>query len=268
MNEGGREGAGGGVPLSRVRVAEQLRTLGVRAGGILLVHTAFRAVRPVEGGPEGLVRALLDALGPEGTLVMPSWTGDGTVPFDPERTPAAADLGVTAELFRRLPGVRRSRHPFAFAALGPQAETVVDTPLPSPPHGPGSPVSRVRDLGGQLLLLGCGHDANTSLHLAELEGGAPYRVRYRVTILEGGALREVEIEENDSCCRRFGLADGWLRAEGAQREGRVGYAPARLMEARTLVRIAADRVRRDPLLFLHPPEEGCAECDRARAGIP
>jgi len=56
------------------RLVEQLKALGVREGGVLLVHTSFRAVRPVEGGPLGLIGALRQALGHEGTLVMPAMT--------------------------------------------------------------------------------------------------------------------------------------------------------------------------------------------------
>ena len=50
--------------VSRAEVADQLRALGVEEGGVLLVHTSFRAIRPVEGGPLGLIEAIRDALGP------------------------------------------------------------------------------------------------------------------------------------------------------------------------------------------------------------
>lgn len=91
--------------LTKTEVSDQLRALGVHRGGILLVHTSFRATRPVEGGPLGLIEALRDALGPEGTLVMPSRTGQDDEPFDPTTTAAAPDLGVVADTFWRLPGV-------------------------------------------------------------------------------------------------------------------------------------------------------------------
>jgi aminoglycoside 3-N-acetyltransferase len=107
--------------ISRAEIVAQLRSLGVAAGGVLLVHSSFRAVRPVEDGPRGLILALLDALGPRGTLVMPSWTGDDDAPFDPCSTVASPDLGIVAETFRQRPGVVRSTHPFAFAAAGPLA---------------------------------------------------------------------------------------------------------------------------------------------------
>ena len=96
--------------MRREELIEQLRALGVRPGGVLLTHTSFRATRPVEGGPLGLIEALRAALGPKGTLTMPSWTGDDDSPFDPRTTPAAADLGVVADTFY-AGRVVRSPHP-------------------------------------------------------------------------------------------------------------------------------------------------------------
>lgn len=248
-------------------VARQLRDLGVRMGGVLLVHASFRAVRPVEGGPAGLIDALRAALGPGGTLVMPSWTGDDEAPFDPSSTPAAEDLGVVADTFWRLPGVLRSDHPFALAAAGPHAAQIVADPLPLPPHIPESPVGRVHQLDGQVLLLGVGHDADTTLHLAELIAGAPYRVPKHITVLRGGRPVRVEYGENDHCCERFDLADAWLRERGLQSEGPVGHALARLVRARDVVAVACEHLARDPLLFLHPPAAACPDCDAARAGV-
>jgi aminoglycoside N3'-acetyltransferase len=253
--------------LSRAEVTEQLRALGVEAGGVLLVHTSFRATRPVEGGPLGLIEALHDALGSDGTLVMPSWSGADDQPFDPLTTPAAPDLGVVADAFWRTPGVVRGEHCFAFAAAGPQAARITSDPLPLPPHIPESAVGRVHDLDGQVLLLGVGHDADTSLHLAEVLAGVPYRLPKYCTVLRGGRPARIEYGENDHCCARFALADDWLRARGLQLEGPVGHAHARLARARDIVVIALAHLTRDPLLFLHPPSAGCGECDEARRSV-
>lgn len=251
------------VEMSVEQVADQLRALGVRRGGVLLVHTSFRKVRPVEGGPLGLIRALRSALGEEGTLVMPTMT-DGETVFDPASTPTC-DMGITAELFWRQPGVRRSTHPGgSFAAEGPMAERICAPQPLSPPHGPDSPVGHVHGLGGQVLLLGVGHSENTTLHMAEAVAGVPYSVEHPCVIAEG---RTELIAETDHCCRRFSLMDEPLRSRSLQREGRVGHAHARLCDSRDVVSVAVERLASDPLLFLCPPEEHCGECDTARASV-
>ena len=259
--------AGAPTELSRSAVADQLRDLGVRVGGVLLVHTSFRAIRPVEGGPRGLIAAIRDAIGSGGTLVMPSWSGHDDRPFEPIASPASPDLGVVAGTFWRLPGVLRSDHFHAFAAVGPEAGAITSDPLPLPPHIPASPVGRVHDLDGDVLLLGVGHDANSTLHLAELLAGVPYRVSKYCTVLQDGRPVRIDYGENDHCCARFALADEWLRMRGLQSEGRVGQAHARLARARDIVAVAQEYLARDPLLFLHHPSEGCGECDAARRGI-
>jgi aminoglycoside 3-N-acetyltransferase len=245
----------------------QLRGLGVREGGVLLVHTSFRSLGPVAGGPLGLIAALRAAVGPAGTLVMPTMT-DGESPYDPRSTPTR-QMGITAELFWRQPGVMRSGHPGgSFAAVGPRAQAICASQPLSPPHGPQSPVGRVHDLDGQVLLLGVGHSEDTTLHLAEAMAGVPYSVSHPTVVMIDGAPRTMDIAETDHCCRRFALADGWLRAAGLQREGKVGQADARLVDAQALVRVAVERLRAEPLLFLCPPVEACEECDQARASVP
>lgn len=245
-------------------IVDQLIALGVKPGGVLLVHCSFRSVRPVEGGPPGVIAALRAAIGPEGTLVMPSWSGLDDEPFDPAATPATPDLGIVADTFWRLENVTRSDHPFAFAATGPLAARITSDSLPLPPHAPASPIGRIHELDGQVLLLGVEHDSDTTLHLAELIAKVPYGVPRHCTVLDNGKPIRVDYRENDHCCQNFNLADAWLRREGLQREGPVGHAHARLIRSRDIVRIASDRLARDPLVFLHPIEAGCEECDAAR----
>lgn len=252
--------------LRRTEVVEQLLRIGVRVGGTLLVHTSFRAVRPIEGGPTGLIESLQTALGPAGTLVMPSWSGEYDQVFDPATAPADPDLGVVADTFWRLRTVLRSDHPFAFAAAGPAAEQILSDPLPLPPHRAESPVGRVHELDGQVLLLGVRHDANTTVHLAELTAGVPYRAPKYCTVLEDGQAVRVEYGENDHCCARFLLVDDWLLARALQSEGKVGHAQARLIRSRDVVAVTVAALKVDPLFFLHPSGI-CADCDEARDSI-
>lgn len=247
-------------------LSEQLRTLGVQKGRVLLVHTSFKALGPVEGGPLGLISALRGALGPDGTLVMPTMT-DGQSRFDPRTSPSLG-MGITAELFWRQPGVHRSTHPGgSFAAAGPLADLICKPQPLAPPHGGDSPVGRVHELRGQVLLLGVTHSEDTTLHLAETLAQVPYSVSHPCVVEVRGELRTVNIPETDHCCRGFRRADDWLRERGLQREGKVGNADARLCSSRDLVTVATERLAVDPLVFLCAQGAGCEECDLSRAHI-
>jgi aminoglycoside N3'-acetyltransferase len=253
------------TPLDRVELARQLLALGVRRGGVLVAHAAFSKVAPVEGGPRGLIEALHAALGDSGTLVMPSLTDDDDHPFDPGQTPCAG-MGVVADTFWRAPGVLRSDSPHSFAAKGPRASAVTAPHPVDVPHGPESPIGRVHQLDGQVLLLGVGHDADTTVHLAENLAGVRYRRAKHATILRAGRPTRCEYGEVDHCCRNFALLDEWLEASGQQRRGPVGYAEARLARSRDIVATALARLRVDETVFLHPSGE-CEECDDARASL-
>src|SRR5262249_14203339 len=156
----------------------------------------------------------------------------------PRSTPTC-NMGITAETFWRQPGVLRSGHPGgSFAAVGPLAERICAPQPLTPPHGPDSPPGRVHALGGHVLLLGVTHAESTTLHVAEAIAGVPYSVAHPCVVEEDGVARTVMIHETDHCCRRFDLADDWLRERGLQREGRVGNARARLYASRDVVSIA------------------------------
>lgn len=246
-------------------VTEQLRSLGVEPGGVLLVHTAFSRVGPIEGGPLALIEALIEAVGPAGTLAMPSMSDDDEVPFDPRAT-LCSSMGIVAETFWRLPEVLRSDSPHAFAARGPSAASITRPHPVEVPHGLDSPVGRVYELDGQVLLSGVGHDANTTVHLAENQAGMRYLRPKHATVLEGGQPVRRDYHELDHCCENFALLDGWLEAEGKQRRGVVGHGEARLLRARDVVSLTVPRLKADETTFLHPAGM-CDECDDARRAI-
>lgn len=153
------------------QIAKDLHTLGAREGGVLLVHSSLSAFGYVEGGPETVILGLLAALGLEGTLLMPALSYEHVTrrspTFDVRHTPS--NVGAIPEYFRTRPGTRRSMHPtHSVCAVGPRtAELLDDHPLDNTPCGSHSPFHKLRDVSGQLLMLGCGLYANTSMHAIE-----------------------------------------------------------------------------------------------------
>jgi aminoglycoside N3'-acetyltransferase len=251
--------------VSRSQLEQQLRELGVKPGGVLLVHTAFSKVKPVQDGPVGLIAALRVALGPEGTLVMPSMTDDYSKLFDPKRTPCLS-MGAVADIFWRLPGALRSGHPLGFAALGPKAAEIA-APYPiEPPHGTNTPVGRVWKLDGQVLLLGVGHEADTTIHLAENIVGVRYRGTIPLAVLKDGRPTVIRCRQVSHCLAKFNYADRWLDEWGLQRRGMVGQAEARLARSRDIVEVVSPQLRDNETIFLH--EKGYdVECDEARDSL-
>lgn len=251
------------IPLSQL--IQQILDIGVTPGGVLLVHCAFSKVKPIEGGPAGLITALETVLGPNGTLVMPSMTDDDDHPFDPRSTPCPG-MGVVADTFWRLPHVLRSDSPHAFAARGPAAAMITAPHPVDVPHGLDSPVGRVYELDGQVLLIGVGHEANTTIHLAEYLAGVRYRRKKHVVILQGGQPVRVDFEEIDHCCENFRLVDEWLEARKLQRRGKIGHAEARLARSRDIVQVVVEQLQQNETVFLHPPGVD-EQCDEAWASL-
>ena len=252
-------------PIGKADLTTQLLELGVTPGGVLLVHTSFSKIGPVEGGPRDLIDALQAVLGPDGTLVMPSMSDDDDHPFDPRRTPCLG-MGALAERFWRMPGVLRSDSPHAFAAIGPEAARITASHPLDIPHGLNSPVGRVYELDGNVLLLGIGHDANTTIHLAEALAGVRYRRPKSVMINQAGQTTRYNYSEIDHCCANFNLVDQWLDAERGQRRGRVGHGEARLACSRNVVATATSHLQANETVFLHEPGIDI-QCDEARASI-
>ncbi len=187
------------VPRTRASLLHDLRQLGVEAGMTILVHSSLRSLGWVSGGPVAVVQALMDAVTPAGTIMVPTqtpgysdpahWQAPAvpadwwpiiyeTIPaYDPAITPTE-HMGKIVEVFRTWPGVLRSAHPnVSFAAWGRSAQDLTkDHPLE---YGLGerSPLARLYDLDGWVLMLGTGYGTTTSFHLAEYRAPGVSRSR-------------------------------------------------------------------------------------------
>lgn len=249
------------APVTRARIAEDLGRLGVRPGSVLLVHSSLSALGWVCGGAQAVAEALLDAVGPEGTVVVPTHTNGNSDPagwrnppvpeswwpairaqmpaFDPRVTPSQ-HMGAIAEVVRTWPGARRSGHPhFSFAAVGPHAEEITIGHALDSGFGERSPMARVRDHDGDVLLLGVGHGSNSSLHLAEHHVPDPPRETSSVALMTPEGRRWVSWEDVVADEKDFEELGAAFDATGRTRAGPVGEGQARLMRQRELLDFAA-----------------------------
>lgn len=251
-------------PITHGRIVEDLHCLGVSIGDTLIVHSSLSALGFVIGGAQTVIDALLESIGPIGTLTMPGHNGAlsepsywknppiprdwwpivrATMPaFDLHLTPLR-EMGAIAEAFQRLLGVHRSNHPrISHLAYGPLAGTITDAHSLADGFGEQSPLARLYECDAKVLLLGVPHANNTSLHLAEHRATWPSKTRtiQGSPILIDGQREWVTYEELDTNAGDFDVIGSELVANQLQISGFVGLADAHLMRQRAVVDFAVN----------------------------
>ncbi|MFE7133252.1 aminoglycoside N(3)-acetyltransferase [Streptomyces sp. NPDC057638] len=231
-------------------LSSDLRALGAAPGETLLVHSSLSALGWVCGGAPTVVRALLDVLGPDGTLVVPTHSTENSDPagwiappvprawwdeiratmpaYDPRTTPTRG-VGLIPETVRTWPGAVRSDHPqTSFTAIGPRARTLTAGHALDCMFGEESPLARLEEAGARVLLLGADYDSCSAFHLAEYRLASPPLDdnSFAVQTPQGRrwvTVRDVAVDEEDF--ERLG-AD--FEGQGPVVHGTVGRARARL----------------------------------------
>ena len=232
-------------------ILQALKNVGVKQGQAVMVHTSLSSLGFVCGGAQIVIEALLETVGNTGTVMMPTQSWKNLDPtagvhweepeewwelirenypaYDKDITPTNT-MGAVAEMFRKWNGTLRSDHPArSVAAWGKYAKHLTDNHDLSNIFGDDSPLSKLYDLDGYVLLIGVGYDKNTSLHLADaraaypgkhnciehsaiMENGKRVWKAYETLFVDGEDFEQIgEAFEQDCNVQKVDLGNGFIK---------------------------------------------------------
>jgi aminoglycoside 3-N-acetyltransferase len=252
--------------VTRERLVHDLGAIGLADGDAVLVHAALRRVGQLIGGPDDILEALREVIGPAGTVLgYCDWQLEDEIrddlsvrrhipAFDPLRSRATRDNGFWPELLRTTPGALRSASPGAsMAALGGEAEWFIADHALDYGYGPQSPLGKLVEAKGKVLMLGAPLDTMTLLHHAEHLADFPDKrvLRYEAPILVDGQTVWRWFEEFDTSDVPDGLPADYFAtiveqflATGRGQRGRIGEASSVLVPADQMVAFGVDWLER------------------------
>ena len=250
-------------------IVNELKRVGLQKNDVVMVHTSLKSMGYVCGGAQTIIEALIEVVGENGTIMMPTqswrnldpeegvhWEADQSdwqlirdhwPAYDKNITPTNT-MGAVAEMFRQWPGSIRSDHPArSVCAYGKYAQYLTKDHDLSNIFGEGSPIARLYELDGKVLLLGVGYDKNTSIHLADvraaypgkhncteysamMENGKRVWKKYETLFVDGEDFEEIgkAFEENTTVSK-----------------GVIGNAEIRLMQQRNVVDFAVEWIEKN-----------------------
>jgi len=264
---------------SKQTLVSALRTAGITPGDIVFSHVGLGMLGFPEGGG-GMPRAALlldqafsEVLGPEGTLLLPTYSYSfcKNEPFDPGTTPS--DVGEFTEYFRTRPGVVRSLDPiFSVAGRGPKAaELFAD--LPRDCFGRDCIYERLVHAGAKICNVGVGFRYATFIHHAEQSFGVPYRylklfigkIRRDDVWTKEGWLYNVRVygEQGFPDLRRLEQS---ARERGLVGSALAGFGEVTCVSCRDLWDLCAEKLREDPWYLATGPAGNLIEAEEKRVG--
>ena len=243
-------------------LAACLRSLGVRPGDTVMLHSAFGSRYGFRGTIDDLTRVFLDAIAPGGNLLMVSLpyrssTLDYLSPlkcFDVRKTPSM--MGLVSEYFRRRAGVLRSLNPsHPVLAHGPDAESIVagheDCLYPC---GPGTPFEKLAALDGRAIFFNVPFATFTFFHHLEhlVSAEMPFPLYtdrpLEVPVIDWQGqprtVRTYAFSREAIRRRRFEVLERELRRRGLIRGCRVGASRLEMVRVRDTVECAREMMRR------------------------
>lgn len=246
--------------LTFAQLVSEFRALGLCAGDVLLVHSSYKSFGEVEGGPPTVIDALLEVLGPEGTLIMPTFNFDFTKgkPWDVRSTPS--QMGVLTELVRTDPRAKRVFHPiYSFAVIGKYADYLSGLRYKSS-YERNSVFGKLRDLDGKIMVIGLSYtNSMTFFHHIEQMEGVDYRFLKQftgqVTDENGNTYTdtfEMLVRDIDrGIVTEVNPMGALMEQAGIVKIRKIGEADVKLMKANEVYAFTAREMKRDPHLLYY-----------------
>jgi len=241
-------------------IREQLYSLGIKPGDVILMHSSMRALK-IKSTPEEFLYELMAALTDEGTLLLPALTYESVTPEQPvfsslESEPCVGILPIT---FKRMEGVVRSLHPtHSVCAKGAKADDLTKRHInDNTPVGPNSPFMLLAEAQGKLLFIGDILHSCTLMHGIEEIVSAPYAMNKDLTLFK---LKDAQgvLHEKEYYTHNF---KGWEQEYTRIRDilsypdirtGKVGKAKCTLIDAAALKQAAIKRFQKNIYAFVSP----------------
>jgi aminoglycoside 3-N-acetyltransferase len=247
----------------REDIVAGLRAIGLPVGAVALVHSSLSSFGHVAGGASTVIQALIEAVGAEGTVMVPTLTGSEELGpanppvFDVRTTPCWT--GRIPETFRQHPDARRSLHPtHSVAAIGAScADLLRGHELSPTPCGSDTPYGKLASLeNGYVVFLGAGLHSNTMMHHAEEVAAVPYQMQPEpvlATITDyDGCSRQVRLwlHSYQGGERNFPRPEPYFLAKHIERIGRIGNCTVKILRAQPMVQYVLARLKDDPTYLL------------------
>ncbi|MBK6523442.1 MAG: AAC(3) family N-acetyltransferase [Sphingobacteriaceae bacterium] len=237
-----------GKVITESDIIEALRQNGLNAGDVAMVHSSLSKLGNVQGGAGTVIRALIEVLGDEGTLMMPSFPSLGFTFDYLSKNPAFdvrhthSQMGAITEAFRKIKGVKRSMHPTdPVCALGKETKFLLkDHYSQLTPYNQNSPFYKLITLKGKIVLLGTKLDTVTNFHVIEdLIENSKYPVYHKKQFLvkvrdEVGVERMVNTKSHDPAMskkRRCNELEPAFLKDGVMIRFNIGDASCAIIDA-------------------------------------
>ncbi len=243
------------VKLDKEILKKNLRKLGIKEGDKLMVHSSLSALGYLEGGAKAICSALMETIGEEGILMMPTFNHgapfgkEGPGYYSPKETPTKN--GIVPDTFWRMKGVYRSLNPIhPFAAWGKEAKKYVENHHQVTTMGEGSPLHLLEKNGGKVLLLGVDYGSNTFHHTVEMTNNVPCLGKrtseYPVELPDGRMVRHRTWSYRGESCPIDDSAEyaKLMRERKLEKRLRVGIGEAILFEMSDCRRVIEELLKK------------------------